>query len=619
MMLAAHGNRIASVRRVAAAPRCLLPLVLSLSIAHAAAAQDLERAAEPATTNPAPTVTQSSDAIRYRVVVDAPSAIADVLATSVDLIRWQDYADMTEDLLDALVRESTGQAKEAAAAVGYFSAAVSVTLDRSQTPVTVTLRVVAGAPTRVTSVHVSIDGPAASDATLGASAIASVQSAWNLRVGDVFTQGAWAAAKLRAVATLAASPYAGARLAASEARVDPENASADLQVTLDSGPPFHIGDIDIQGLSRYTPELVRNFGTLRRGAPFSESTVDDYVRRLLASGYFASVQAKLDIDPEHAQDATLTLSVIESPPKRLEFGLGYSSDTQFRASANYSDVDIDGKGLQFYANARLESKLTSVDLRLVQPPTEGGWIDSYSAAVLRTDIEGLVTRTASVSARRQAVDERNTPAFGIGFYVDDQQPSGGEQVSSHALYADAQYTWRRTDDLLSPTRGWMANVQGGAGIPGVSTKGFGRVVAKAAYWLPLARDDSLYLRAEGGAVLANSRDGIPSVFVFRTGGDTTVRGYAFESLGVQQDNAVVGGRYYAVGSAEVTHWFNPTWGIAAFVDAGNATDSLQSFPFRLGYGVGARLRTPIGPFRLDLAYGEHTHEVRVHFSVGLSF
>jgi translocation and assembly module TamA len=88
---------------------------------------------------------------------------------------------------------------------------------------------------------------------------------------------------------------------------------------------------------------------------------------------------------------------------------------------------------------------------------------------------------------------------------------------------------------------------------------------------------------------------------------------------VPQDNAVVGGRYYAVGSAEVTHWFAPTWGVATFVDAGNATDSLTSFPFKLGYGIGVRLRTPIGPFRLDLAYGEATRRVRVHFSVGLSF
>jgi translocation and assembly module TamA len=39
----------------------------------------------------------------------------------------------------------------------------------------------------------------------------------------------------------------------------------------------------------------------------------------------------------------------------------------------------------------------------------------------------------------------------------------------------------------------------------------------------------------------------------------------------------------------------------------------------LGYGIGGRVRTPIGPFRLDLAYGEQSRQVRLHFSVGVAF
>ena len=135
----------------------------------------------------------------------------------------------------------------------------------------------------------------------------------------------------------------------------------------------------------------------------------------------------------------------------------------------------------------------------------------------------------------------------------------------------------------------------------------------------MTRVNNLVTRADAGVVIAQSRVGIPSNFLFRTGGDTTVRGYKFESLGVDVGDAVVGGRYYAVASVEVDHWVNQTWGLAAFVDAGDANDSLQDFKVALGYGVGARLRTPIGPFRLDIAYGEETRKVRVHFSVGLSF
>ena len=120
-------------------------------------------------------------------------------------------------------------------------------------------------------------------------------------------------------------------------------------------------------------------------------------------------------------------------------------------------------------------------------------------------------------------------------------------------------------------------------------------------------------------MIADSRDGIPSLFLFRTGGDTTVRGYAFESLGVQDGNATVGGRYYAFGNVEAIRWMGESWGLAAFVDAGNAADSVTDLSPAFGAGVGLRLRTPIGPFRLDIAYGEQTRAVRMHLSVGLSF
>jgi translocation and assembly module TamA len=560
----------------------------------------------------------ADDAIRYRVDIVAPAAIADPIRSAVDLVRWQDYEYMTEDLFERLARDAVAQAREAAATQGFFSARVDVTVDRQTQPVTVRLAVTPGEPARVTSVSIDVTGPA-NDAPEGRRAIASLREEWLLPTGEIFRQEAWTSAKQVAVATLAAAPYAAARLTASEARIDPEERSADLSVAIDSGPPFRIGEIDIQGLKKYSPELVSNFANVHAGDLYSQQPLDDYVRRLLGSGYFASVQASIDTDIAQADRATLTLNVIEAPAKRLELGAGYSTDTQYKLSASYSDVNVNDHALQMYASARIETKIQQVDLRFVRPPTAGGWIDTFATGVQRTDIENLVTQTAAVSARRRSIDERRTPAFGIGFYVDEQTPSGGVRESSHALYVDGEYTWRNVDDLLSPTRGWMANAQLGVGLPGVSTEEFGRVIGRLVGWWPFTRSNQLVARADAGAVIAQSRVGIPSNFLFRTGGDTTVRGYAFDSLGVQQGDAVVGGRYYAVASVELDHWISEALGLAVFVDAGNATDELNSFRPAVGYGVGARLRTPIGPFRLDLAYGEQVKKFRVHFSVGLSF
>jgi translocation and assembly module TamA len=136
---------------------------------------------------------------------------------------------------------------------------------------------------------------------------------------------------------------------------------------------------------------------------------------------------------------------------------------------------------------------------------------------------------------------------------------------------------------------------------------------------PVLGTDVFILRAEAGVTLADSREGIPQDFLFRTGGGQSVRGYDYQSLGVRQGSATVGGRYLGTVSAEYVRWFQPQWGAAVFVDAGDAADNREDFDLRLGYGLGARWRSPAGPLAIDLAWGHHERQLRLHFGVAIAF
>ena len=107
--------------------------------------------------------------------------------------------------------------------------------------------------------------------------------------------------------------------------------------------------------------------------------------------------------------------------------------------------------------------------------------------------------------------------------------------------------------------------------------------------------------------------------MFRTGGSATVRGYAYQSLGVEQGTAVTGGRVMTTASAEYVHWLDMTWGVATFVDAGDAADSWKSLRMYESMGIGGRYRTPAGPIALDLAYGRQTKKLRLDFSIAIAF
>ncbi len=550
--------------------------------------------------------------------VAAPLALKSVIQDNLDIVRWQDYAELTPEVLELLLAETKAQTRETMEAEGYFSATVGVDVDLESNPMTVVVRVEPGEPTRITEVVIDVTGDAATD-PLANGTVAGLRRAWLLPKGAIFRQADWASAKSAAVSALASDRYAAAKLAESEASVDPEARTAALRISIDSGPPFRFGALEISGLAKYGEDKVRNLLTFAPGEPFTQAALDAFLRRLNTSGYFASAQASLLADPSRADAAPVRVALIEAPRKKFSAGIGFSTDTLYRARIGYDDVNMNGDGLQLHSDIRAEAKLQNATLRFTLPPRIPAYTDSFGASLEHTDIAGLATKDVALGWKRRTADERNPQTYAATFYVSKAQPLNADSRRAHALYFEYGRAWRRVDNLLSPNRGYVVNAQLGGAPPGVSSRDFARGIVQAAAWLPIDLKTQLLLKAEAGAVAAASSAGIPEPLLFRTGGDTTVRGYAYQSLGPRVGDATVGGRYYAIATAELVRWFAPSWGLATFVDAGNAADGVRDLKPVYGYGVGARVRTPIGPFRLDFAYGEAAKTVRVHLSVGLSF
>jgi translocation and assembly module TamA len=203
----------------------------------------------------------------------------------------------------------------------------------------------------------------------------------------------------------------------------------------------------------------------------------------------------------------------------------------------------------------------------------------------------------------------------------ERKETSGEFVGeSTSMPLNLSWTRRVLDDPLYPRKGFVANVQvGGALEEVVSDQRFTRFYGKANTYWPLGARGTLMLRGELGAVNASSRDGIPDDYLFRAGGSQSVRGYSYGELGIDQDGAIVPGRYLGVLSLEASHPVTERWALAVFYDAGNVVDRWQDFSAVEGYGAGVRWRSPLGPLNADLAYGEASREWHLHFSVGVTF
>jgi len=562
----------------------------------------------------------SGAADTYRVEIDAPLVLGRLLREDLDLLRWRSYAGMNRDLLERLVVEGQAQLAETLATEGYFSPTILRTITGDQRPWTVRFEIDPGPPTHVTDVHVEIVGSISADPARLQLQRERILARWPLQAGARFRQADWDLGKRQAVDLLAGDRFAGARIRRSQATIDPDRREARLEVELDSGPPFRFGEIQIRGLSRYPESLVRNLATFSAGDPFEEADLLQFQRRLAATGHFSAVQVELDDDPANAAAAPVRVSVIEGNARRIEAGVGYSTDTLYRAQFGYTDNDFLQRGWRWRSDARVESRSARATSSIAVPARSDGWQHAYLLQFNQSDIAGLFQREGSVTFNRTAVDERRQPQWSIGAHLQQQQPDGSAAETVHALFGAYRYTRRGTDDLLSPTRGTMWSVQVGAAPPAAATRTFARGVAHVAHWIPFGRSLTLMVRAEGGAIVSTQTDGIPESFLFRLGGDTSIRGYPYQSIGVAKGAAVTGGRLYALGSVEATRWVDERWGVAVFYDAGNAVDRIGDMdPVAQGAGLGLRARTPLGPVRVDVAYGELSKKVRLHLSLGVYF
>jgi translocation and assembly module TamA len=554
----------------------------------------------------------------YRVEIEAPRELKATLEKGLNIVRWRLDPDMDAERLKRLVDEAVHEAREAAATDGYFSAQVRAEIESAEEPWVVRLRVEPGERTRVHEVEIRFSGPATSDGE-ARSLLAKVRENWPLRRGQPFRQEDWEAAKRQAVRELSGWRYAAASIADSQAYIDPQAHRASLMVEIASGPPFRFGELHVSGAKRYPDALIENLVPVRPGEVYDRDKVVLYQRRLLESGYFASVQAEIDVQPQLADAAPLRVAVIDAPKHHFESGVGYNTDVGPRVELRYTNQDVFDSAWRFRSALNLDQKIQNLQLDLDTPPRPGGVWNNLFTRARQQDIQNETTREFAVGVMQNYGATAAPSAYIVSAHAEDQTISGVISDSRYALYFGVRKGFRRTDALVSPRQGYVLSGEFGGAPNALASQQFVRGIASASLFFPLGRSGDLLLRGQGGAVRSQAREGIPSTFLFRTGGDQTVRGYAYESIGIAQAGAVVGGRRLLVGSVEYTHWIGENWGVATFFDAGNVWDTGVRTDIATGYGIGARFRTPIGPIRADLAYGALHSDWRLHFSVGYGF
>lgn len=524
------------------------------------------------------------------------------------------------------IRDVRRRVPEMAAAEGYFSATVEIAFeeDRAHARVVVSL----GPRTTVDEVDIRFAGDIALEGDERAARRQALREAWALKPGRALRSADWEDAKSRLQEKLVEEDYAAGRVAESEARVDEESARAKLSLVLDSGPRFTLGEVAVEGIERYPESVVRRNVDIKPGERYRLQRLLDLQHALQSGAWFSSVVVDIERNPERAMNVPVKVTITERPAREIGLALGYGTDDGARVEVALRHRNLLGRGLDLQSAVRVDQtrQIAYADVFLPSSMAEsrrGDGIptkDSVGVLTEHTSIQRLETQRIAVAGYRQWTLETVETRCGLSYQVERISPEGSQDRIKRALAPVVAGTWRHVDDLFDPKRGGVLNVQLAVASKSIaSTQDFIKAYAQYQYWIPISPKDQLLMRAEIGSTFAKSREGIPEDFLFRAGGSRSNRGYAYQSLGPTEGDAVVGGRYLLTASADFVHWLNDTWGAAVFYDIGNASDSARDWKPDKSYGVGARFKTPAGPLALDLAFAERPRKFRLAFSVTIAF
>jgi translocation and assembly module TamA len=201
---------------------------------------------------------------------------------------------------------------------------------------------------------------------------------------------------------------------------------------------------------------------------------------------------------------------------------------------------------------------------------------------------------------------------------------GAEDSRSRLVLPGLRFSERRYDDPIRPRRGYLyrLEVRGAHQVLGSDT-GLLQALGSANTLQPLPWGFSVFARGQAGSTWQNEplRE-IPPSLRFFAGGDQSVRGYGYQTLGPSDSSGkVVGGKNLLVGSVELERALSENWGVALFYDAGNAFDSFSDYEIFQGAGFGVRRYTLVGPVKVDLArqVGVLDPSIRLHVSIGFAW
>jgi len=388
-----------------------------------------------------------------------------------------------------------------------------------------------------------------------------------------------------------------------------------------TGPRYVFGEITFEQ-AVLDPDLVYRFVRIKPGEPYDAQRVRRMQRDIVGSAFFD--QVLFTRKPRGDPHFDVPIKIKLTPGKKYQYnaGIGFATDVgpKLRFGVLNRRLNTGGHQLEFETN--LSNVISDIGVTYRVPldrPRDWFTIDTEYKAE-----ENDSFNSDLFIAGVQRVQERDNNwirTLFLDLRLEDYEAGTFDDGYSKLLTPGIGYAFVEEDFPPRPLEGHRSNVQTRGAVDGmISDSSFLQLYGNTKWVFGLWSGGRLLTRAEAGATLIDELVSLPASVRFFAGGDVSVRGYAYKSLGPTDPlGAVVGGENLLVGSVEIDHMVAEDWVLAAFIDSGNAYDDLKDFNTATGVGAGIRWISPLGPIRFDIAVPlekDAPDDYRIHITLG---
>ncbi len=499
-------------------------------------------------------------------------------------------------------------------ALGYYGAEIESSLQFEEACWIASFDVEAGDPVILRDVEISISGAAVDD-----TAFATLVASSELEPGRVLHHGRYTSLKNALLDLSSERGYMEAAYSAARIDIFPAENASDIVLHLDSGPRYSFGMIELQQevLNR---DLVERYLEFSSGDPYDRNVLNDLYLDLVASGYFAEVDVDGLAEDRTSKTVPILVRLTPSAPRSATYGVGFSTDTGPRVRAGATNRRINTRGAQLGVNGQLSPVISEVlvNYRFPFGDPRLEWV-SFDAGIKHEDTETAVSDSVELGARRVIARRRGWQETQFINALVENFEVGTEKSRSRLLTPGVSWLRVIADDALRPTSGYRFGVEVSAASDAIgSDTSFFQLIVDGKWIHSFSNNGRLLVRGRFGAIWEDDFVALPPSVRYFTGGDDSIRGYKFESLGPRDaDGNVIGGNRLSIASIEYEHPIRERWSVAFFADAGNAYRNGNFKPVS-GVGLGFRWRSPLGPIRFDVAFPQDgdDQDARLHISLG---